>query len=1402
MLRFYPCSFLPFGCTCSCGAGKARRITRFFTPFPRVTTARQFSERRYEADYADRQRGEAGHASAEHHSQISPQNYTPQGYSPHAFNGAAGYRQHGNWRGRGGYVKTYGGRGRNYARHQPHRPQLGASVAFQSYEPVSRNNSNAIQCESDAATNAATPSAHVPSKFHDTAAAEAAAAAMQAEAGGLCRSFWSQTVRHVPAGELKHQHMLERAHDKRSRFLVRNRIREDGVLSNLFPITFHDDATVQSLGVKPDAYLYIYEMYVTRLVPPKAGTQRDRPASSSAAQPALKTRSTEKCLTAVEGSLPTERRVAPGRSWRAIQRYLRYRFHAAAATLLPPLIQLENKIYAAAPLPADALQLPKTYFDIGWKVAELRLLSRSRYADLPASVLQTVVNKIVLEIARATQQQHQHRQKQHASNNNNNRSSSQNADDDASALGVLEVVREKTGKLACTMQGVSSGGLRLYRGIYVNAIFVDHTAALLYEPDHDSDDAPAAAGAESQHTAAGEKTGKRIQPNNNVDGGGGGGGGGGRNYVSCDAVTAAKTMTTTPARLAAPSTRHLTETPVGLTSADNPIHFRVDVFLRAFTYRGTPVESYQISDASGSVLASVWAPPQPQALAVGAVYSAAPVRIREFAERGNARLVELPRGTVPVLLAAPATAPSSSSSSPTVASAVQPHTQRAQLQCGGRRVAALPDVSSSPPPRLPGHISLKIDTKGTIASEISLWGEVLQHFGPGPYDEATQQRIQKALVHMPVVISYSLQQGVVREVLFDGGALLASSAAAATTTDPQRSSMARELAAQASAASASEAACAAEFASGTEVSIVLPQTSPTPLLGVREPRLLPLLPFLDAQQPCAVLTNYSILPLQVLHCCFDPTMKGWQDICVAVLSLMPNQRMELLNFVQQLLSKGLQRWGIEVASRPWRTKSLSLLPAPMKYVVPKAGEGATRPQLSPHTLSSAAAVAAASAFGAARVYPSTIAVIGISGPRCTAEQSQRVSLTVQHTAKYFHTSLVACVEDESAGVQFVHDQLMLSATPPTTSHDIAQQQQRGAYSSSDGGGPMTATLRDINSAVFLVTNEPDTRATRWLKVECMSRGIHLITLPPSSSPKRLNVYCGSLRRQLATQFELDPLRGVDLRSEVPVLGRRRVLFIGVDTCHTNTRSVGTIVGILSTPASNHLLSHFWQHDARGRETSHIAEHFKNLLEKAVALHGGVDEVVVFQDGDVFSELAGVKEELAAQLPGCGLTFMCLHKRCNIRFTHTSSNPSTSAGGRWRRNSEEEENNGRELSRASVEAGFHNVVKGVVITGLAPVPLDYEVAASSFYLQTHESAMSTARAVQYTVHHVSPTLDVADVQQMANVMANVMAPQATKLPMSTRCAHRLADRAERLLDAVPQFTGEMIPRPLSNRLWFL
>ena len=83
--------------------------------------------------------------------------------------------------------------------------------------------------------------------------------------------------------------------------------------------------------------------------------------------------------------------------------------------------------------------------------------------------------------------------------------------------------------------------------------------------------------------------------------------------------------------------------------------------------------------------------------------------------------------------------------------------------------------------------------------------------------------------------------------------------------------------------------------------------------------------------------------------------------------------------------------------------------------------------------------------------------------------------------------------------------------------------------------------------------------------ECLSRGIVPLSVAPLRTPNKLNILCGNISRQLLIKFECNPLRGVDIQREMPALAHRRLLVIGVDSCHTNEMSTGSIVGLMITP---------------------------------------------------------------------------------------------------------------------------------------------------------------------------------------------------------------------------------------------
>lgn len=692
---------------------------------------------------------------------------------------------------------------------------------------------------------------------------------------------------------------------------------------------------------------------------------------------------------------------------------------------------------------------------------------------------------------------------------------------------------------------------------------------------------------------------------------------------------------------------------------EGPVRFTVREFIRSFEYNGKTVESYKIEDASGVYLASLWEPLRAKFLAVGASYTVTGWKLKIYPERGNMRLYEFQRCCV---------------FKEVPQKAKENHKTKSPVH-GSRDK---PEKTTS---AFRGCISLKIDAKGTVASEMSLWEEVRQQFGPGPYKSSSaQERIRYAVEGTPVVSSTSMLQGVVRSVCFD------------INENTEEGRFARQ------------------FLSG----------------DARR-----LLPKVEAHQPFALLQDGSLWPLQALHCCFDPRMKSWQDVTISTLSLLPEKRMRLLVKFQRILGTGLKAWGLELSEQPWRTKALSLLSSPHKNTERFIQRAVKHPF--------------------PRQHPSSVVVVGIAGED-EAGMKARVRGTCEQMARYFKTNFSSLVSTESEAVGYIVEQLM----------DVKSGKNQ---------------LRDKHSVAIIISPEKDSRAARWIHAECLSRGILPLSLGAPKSPRLQGMLCGNVKRRILTSFESDPLFGIHIYNEVPAIKGKYILFAGVDVCHTLSHSAGSVVGILCTPERNHLIPFFWHQESRGSEVENVAGAFHRVIKTAKGLYGQMDEIVVFQDGDVFHNVEDIKQELSLIHPDCGFSFMCLHKRGNIRFMH-----------------------GKEYNESG--SNMNNIAKGAVIQDLTPVAVSSDcTAAASFYLQSHDGNMSTSRIVHYTVHHISPTLPVSAIQQLANAMSNVMAPQPTKLPMPTRCAHRLADVAERLLDAVPQLQCELIPSPLSERLWF-
>nr|CCC93424.1 putative PIWI-like protein 1 [Trypanosoma congolense IL3000] len=1034
------------------------------------------------------------------------------------------------------------------------------------------------------------------------------------------KSLWPFGAQEVSLPEVKRDYVNKRALDKKTRFTVRQRIRDEGVTSNLFPVMFNQNTS-----------LFSYEVRATRhplhLPPLKNAEETSESPTGSKERKGSKKK---KASTSQGDPMPLIKRVECSRAWAAIQRYLR-----RCAGNVPPVVNVRYKVYSTAPLPVNALELPPEYLDLGWIECKLHFNGKIKFADMEAAELQETVNKIVMWSIRKEERQSSH---------------------------TFCVAKESSGKAVHVHNAVTVDGLRVFKGTIVRAMYVntDDAEVKLHSPLASS-------------------------------------------AVSPPPGDALKTL------------------PAGSYEA-KPLRFLVEEFVRSFVFKNRNVQSYKISDASGTIQASLWDATEETRLEVGCVYDVTGYRVRVFETHNGMRLVEMTMGksTFDAVKQEQQAEPKKDGDNVPIANEVvgsaklerrsrnskkntgkkEEERRWREVESHAQSVDNANGSGSAKPllPKHPGSLVLKIDTKCTVASELSLWDEVKQHFGSGPYDAATMERITCSVQGTPVVTSTTLRHSIVRVVRFN--------------------------------------------MVSTEENI--------------EPSLSHLLHKLEPGQPYALLRDYTIAPLQALHCCFDPRMKSWQTATVSTCSFMPSQRLTILELFRGKVGNEMRDWGLAVEENALSSKAVSLLPTPSKespYGQQKWNEG-RKANLSQQ---GAQGKYKEGHHPPPPSFPTTIAVVGILPPQAGEEdEGRRIKQTAQAIGRYFRTTTVITVADEQEAVRYLIQQL-------TTSGNVAVQ--------------------DPNAAAVIVTDERETRLARWVQAECLTRGIMPVFIAPVSSPKLHQLRCANARTRLRTMFESNPLRGVDLYKEVPAIRQRRVLLVGVDSCHTPTVSTGSIVGILCTPERNHLFPFFWKHEQRGQEVELVNEHFGVLISRTVELYGGLDEVVVFQDGDVFSEMMAMRAHVPA---GCGFTFACLHKRSDVRFVHLLQ--------------------GEAVDSTPGKALAGNAVKGTVVQALTPLradvdPLRGEVL-NSFYLQNHDCDTSTARTVHYTLHNVSPTLDVSDMQQLSHVLAHVASPRATKLPIPTRCAHRLSAIAERLIDAAPPLEYSMIPAPLNGRLWFL
>ncbi|CCW63798.1 unnamed protein product [Phytomonas sp. EM1] len=270
------------------------------------------------------------------------------------------------------------------------------------------------------------------------------------------QTFWTMPVKQTPVEELSRSHLRDRMVDKRSRFAVRRRLREDGVVSNLFPLFFSSASDANARDTH-GAFLYVYDICATR----RPYQNFDRSSALALPSHVIARRRVKAKQSLTSPPLGSDdgveiRRVPPMNAWNVIRRFFNHFFSKSP----PPMIQHVYKLYTIAPLPAKALKVPPEFYDLGWKNCELRFIAKLRYEDLNPHCLQQVINKIVFWTICNTPALQEGEENENDPNNNSSGSG-------------YRVVRERGGKLVNLAGGISSCGARLFSGVTAQAIFVD-----------------------------------------------------------------------------------------------------------------------------------------------------------------------------------------------------------------------------------------------------------------------------------------------------------------------------------------------------------------------------------------------------------------------------------------------------------------------------------------------------------------------------------------------------------------------------------------------------------------------------------------------------------------------------------------------------------------------------------------------------------------------------------------------------------------------------------------------------------------------------------------------------------------------------------------------------------------
>ncbi|KNH05736.1 argonaute-like protein [Perkinsela sp. CCAP 1560/4] len=483
-------------------------------------------------------------------------------------------------------------------------------------------------------------------------------------------------------------------------------------------------------------------------------------------------------------------------------------------------------------------------------------------------------------------------------------------------------------------------------------------------------------------------------------------------------------------------------------------------------------------------------------------------------------------------------------------------------------------------------------------------------------------------------------------------------------------------------------------------------------------------------QPVAILTDETIVPIQFLHRGFD-MHNNWQNTTVPACSILPARRLSILRQFVRALAEGLALWGMEILSNPMITRNAEVMHPPTKKKLPSPVE---EPRLSP---------------------PREIIVVSILA---SGKKKAHLDKKESKSEKYSTNFAKDVRATKSAVVDTIDEAISLVKS---------------------------IEVKKVCAAiVFILEDWKNQAITDQLFCHTTQKGLIPICCRPCKFKTGYGVWQTQAKRYLYFKTNGNPLCNVNLRGEVPSIGNRMILMIGIDVCHTYEGSTGALVGVLyQGPLKLPVMyPFFWTTSAQrspASETEGVISAFSTVLQEILNLltrfQAHLDEIIVMQDGSVFSELTHLK----AKVPkGVHFTYMNLHKRTNMRFIN---------------------------SKDGLDV---NCPKGSLVNDLTPLaPTEFTATPGvsrpiSFFLQSHDCLMSTARTLQIVCRKLAPHWTIGDLQKLCYTLSHVHTLLPSKLPFPAKCAHILAEKAHGAWMSDPSFAYSNIPVSIRHRMWFL